>query len=434
MATVKTPAKFKRSKSAPASRPASLWRLQRSKLTELWRLTEGNPRRVLYTVLSGWTVWFAFQPTYLSLFLKAQGLSETQIGLFYSINVLVALASTVAASMLVGRVRAIRLMVATDLSAFVVGPLMLVLSHGPWMLGLGMAFCGLWGLTSAAFPLVLIEGVDADHQPKLFALEIACLLLPGFLTPLVGLGIRAWGLPAVSQAAIPLSALTIAGTCAYRWYRLKEPKQPRPKTFRQQVVLPLTVLRHENKALFLLLGLFALGSFAAGVSMTYGSLYYVHASGLALSAASLSLIPLLSSVASLVFTFWAVPHFSQSRARQLLQGAFLASFVSLVAVALAPRGGLAWVCAAAFVGGMASLTSASVVRSTVLYLASEQHKASLAPACDFLMLLSMVPSGAVGGWLFSMHPRDPFFFAAGILGLVYVGSWKMDLAGQKGPA
>jgi hypothetical protein len=432
MATASSPLKSK-SPKIPASKRASLWRLQKAKLAELWQASAGNPRRLILTVPTGWTLLYAFNLAYLPLFLVQRGLTEVQVGQYSSLSAAVAMACMALSSVLAGRVHPVRLLVFGDLVAFGLAPLLLVFGHGLPVFALAAVFSGAWGLNASAMPLLLTEGVALEHKPKIFAVTMAAQLLPGFCSPLAGLAVKSFGLLPVGKFALGFGDLAATATCLYRLMALKDLETPAPsRTLGQQLALPFTLFRGERPALVLLLALSSLAALATGMAAAYASLYYVRANGLALPAAAISVFPVLGSVASLVYSFWAAPHFGQSKAGPLLRLAFLSSALSLCLVSFAPAHGFAWICVATLLAGMGTITASSVARSSALHLSSDEHRASLAPAWMFLTTLALVPAGALGGWLFSLHPRAPFMAAAGILAVVFLVSLKLDLKGENG--
>jgi MFS family permease len=403
---------------------------QKRRLAEYWERSEGNPRVFLLTSLAFWSLYTAYVPTYLPLYLVERGVPKDQVGAFNAANLAVVLLGTLCSGWLARHSRRHMLIVfVADCFTFPLASLLWIFGGSKSILLAGMLCNGVYGFNTAAFNLLISQGVSRDDLPKVFTFQTMAALAAGLLTPLAGLFLRSHPLVQVTRWVLGASSvLVMAGNFVrLRFMRESEAQAGPPQGARRATFLQAAaVAREEKTSLLALLGMWLATCFGFNLCFSYSSIFFTDPAGLDLSPASISLQGGLGSALAVVVTLWAAPHFKDALVTRLIRLSFFLLALYASVLALAPARSLIWVLTATVLGSVGTLTALSLINSAVLTLASEANKVLLASACGILAALAMVPAGPVAGWLYGHWVRGPFTLAAALYALIWLVSLKFE--------
>ena len=141
-----------------------------------------------------WSVPFTLYYYYLSLYLKAEGLSDAQIGNLMVAGTVASLVFSFVAAPLTDRLGRRNTTLVFDLLSSALPPLMYLISPSFWMAMLATVLFNSNKIMSVGYYLVMIE--DADDRQKTVAFNLFNLITyaAGLLIPLAGLWVKAQGL------------------------------------------------------------------------------------------------------------------------------------------------------------------------------------------------------------------------------------------------
>lgn len=402
--------------------------LQKQRLAEVWKRSEGNPRSFILTTLVFWSFYMAYVPTYLPLYLVERGVPRASIGAFNSASLAMVFVGTVLSGWLARRTRRHMLIVfVTDCFTFPVAALFWMYGTEPWHFLVGMLCNGVYGFNTAAFNLLLSGGVSKDDLPKIFSFQTMSALAAGLMTPLAGLLLTGHSLTEVTFWVLGLSSVLVMAGNFTRLKVIREPAAESLDGSRRLVLLELvSIWKQEKTALLALLGMWMAVCFCVNLSVSYASIYFTDPQGLGHSSAGISLLGGLASTVTIVFTLWAAPHFNDSLLTRLIRLAFFLLALYAGLLACAPAHSLAWLLGATVLGSAGILMAFSLINSAVLSLSSAANRVHLSSACGILAALAMMPAGLVAGWLYSRWVRGPFTLAAVIYSLVWLASLRFE--------
>jgi len=172
-----------------------------------------------------WSVPFTLYYYYLSLYLKAEGLSDAQIGSLMVAGTVASLVFSLVAAPLTDRLGRRNTTLVFDLLSSALPPLMYLISPSFWMAMLATVLFNSNKIMSVGYYLVMIE--DADDRQKTVAFNLFNLITyaAGLLIPLAGLWVKAQGLVHAQRAFLLASFVIMTVMILLRHRLLKETRE-----------------------------------------------------------------------------------------------------------------------------------------------------------------------------------------------------------------
>jgi MFS family permease len=214
-------------------------------ITTLKSLT-GNPRGCVYTEPL-WGIPFNLYAPYVSIYMVALGLSDTQIGLIISISwsfqIILALLSGVITDK-IGRRRTCLLF---DILAWSIPALISALAQNFWYFLAAGIINSLWRITHNSWTCLLVEDADQHQLVDIYTWIYIANLLVGFVAPLAGVIIGVFSLVPTMRGLYVFAAVmfTLKAIITYCMTQETEQGKVRMNETRHQSVFGM--LEHSPK-------------------------------------------------------------------------------------------------------------------------------------------------------------------------------------------
>lgn len=152
-----------------------------------------------------WSIPYTIYNYYLSLFLLAKGVTETQLGLLMSMTNISALVCALIASPIVDKLGRKRATLIFDLISSALPPLLFFISQNFVVAMVAMAVSGLNRIMSVGYYLLMIEDTDESNSMAAMNWFNLILVASGLLTSLAGLIVARYGLIRSESAFLLIS-------------------------------------------------------------------------------------------------------------------------------------------------------------------------------------------------------------------------------------
>jgi len=367
-----------------------------------------------------WAIPFYLYNSYAALYMINQGITEGQVGVVNSVSFIVKAAAAVFAGYIINRLGRKTSIIMFDVFSWVIPYFLWSIATNYWQFIAASLFSGLGIVNTIAWNCILVEDTRPEHRIFVFNFNEIIIIIAGFLTPVSGLLISKFTLVPAIRGVCVFGLICMVTLEIVRFFLLKETGIGREKMLEAKSI-------KTNVRLFtgfwktagfivrnrLLTVLFVL-SIAVNFCFIINNLYYFPylTSHLKYNQAGVSLFPSLTSVVSLLMLFFIIPRI-KDRDKFLLAG-FLLYFVGALILIFAP-GGLIKVSIIMVLTNVVfwavSRTITNILLSTRIANAVDDHaRADIMSFYNIFSIVCMFPAGIIGGSLYEISPRGPFYF------------------------
>ena len=193
-------------------------------IIDSFRLLKGNTRvSVLFEPL--WGIPYVLYNFYLSLYMKAQGVTDVEIGFIIAIGAIASAFFSMFSGVLTDALGRKRTTLIFDSISWPISILIYLFSHNFWLFALATAVNSAVKIVSVSWNLMVVEDADAQQQVAAYNLFNIINVSTGFLVPLAGLLVAKYGIICgerilLGYAAVSMSAMILGRNHCYRETRI----------------------------------------------------------------------------------------------------------------------------------------------------------------------------------------------------------------------
>lgn len=393
----------------------------------------GNPRGCVFTEPL-WGIPFNLYAPYISIYMLAMGLTDSEIGLLASIGtgfqVIMALFSGVITDKLGRRLTTLIF----DIVAWSVPALISALAQNFWYFLAAAIINSVWRITHNSWTCLLVEDAEPRHLADIFSWINIALLLAGLIAPLTGPLISAYSLVPTVRGLYFFAAFMFTVKAVVTYMMTEETAQGRIRMHETQHQSPLAVLS-EYRHVFIDLLRTSQTLYTAGImlivsitTLISGTFWAVLVSEkLNIPNADLWLFAFLKSVVMILFFFVVMPRISLMQFKLPMTAGFLGFIVSQIVLITVPAQNYAWLILSVLLEAFSLATIGPLVdRLTTLTIAPKERARIMSIIAVGIILLTS-PFGWIAGKFSEMNKDLPFILN---IALFAVGALLAYLAGR----
>jgi len=295
----------------------------------------------------------------------------------------------------------------------------------PWQIIAAACFQGLSTTTYGVWETMLVEDTDPSYRVSIYSFVQVIYVFGGILTPVAGGIVSLYGVEQGSRYVFLTGlALTAVVTIIYQMYLRETTIGKMLASSRKEAVSGLegyaetakTVTRDRK-----LLGLFII-SIVAGIQVpmvnTFKPLYLSDSAGLALDESIISIVPMASSIPSLIALSLIVPRLKPAHMKKALLLSYVCGFLGLVILLTAPKGALVLAILYAILDSARYIATFSILRVFFVNTIDETNPLARAKIMSLITTFSAIaswPTPLIGGYLYAASPILPFVSTAILL-------------------
>jgi len=403
-----------------------------SLITTLKSLT-GNPRGCVYTEPL-WGIPFNLYAPYVSIYMLAVGLSDTQIGLILSISwgfqIILALMSGVITDKL-GRRRTTLIF---DILAWTIPALISAIAQNFWYFLAAGIINSLWRVVLNSWSCLLVEDAERDHIVDMYTWIYIGNQLVGFVAPLAGILISVYllvptmrGLYAFAAVMFTLKAVVtymMTEETAHGKVRMHETRHQSAWGMLSEYKGVLRELLRTPQTLYTA-GIMLVLSISALISGSFWAIIVTEK--LHIPAQSLALFPFIKSAIILGFFFVVMPLLNKMHYKLPLVIGFLGFVASQLVLIVAPVGGYAFLIVSVFLEACSFAAVSPLVDQMGVLTINPQERARILSILYVGIILLTSPFGWIAGTLSALNKDLPFMLN---IALFAAGAVLAYLAGQ----
>jgi len=407
-----------------------------SLITTLRSLT-GNPRGCVYTEPL-WGIPFNLYAPYVSIYMLALGLSDTQIGTILSISwgfqIIMALVSGVITDKLGRRLTTLIF----DILAWTIPALIAALAQNFWYFLAAGIINSLWRVVHNSWACLLVEDAEPHQLVDMYTWIYIGNQLVGFVAPLAGILIGIFSLVPTMRGLYTFGAVmfTLKAIITYRMTEETAQGKVRMQETRHQSAL--NVLSEYKGVLRTLLrtpqtlytaGIMLVVTISTLISGSFWAIIVTEK--LHIPAQNLALFPLLKSAIILSFFFVVMPRLNKMHYKLPLAIGFLGFVASQLMLIAAPVGGYLFLIVSVVLEACSFAAVSPLTDQMVALTINPQERARILSILYVGIILLTSPFGWIAGTLSARNKDLPFILNIALFAAGAVLAYMAGQASQK---
>ena len=399
----------------------------------------GNPRGCVYTEPL-WGIPFNLYSPYVSIYMLALGLTDTQIGSIVSISwgfqLLLALFSGAVTDKLGRRLTTLIF----DIISWTLPAILSAVAQNYWYFLAAGLVNSFWRITHTSWSCLLVEDADKDQLVDIYSWIYIANLIVGFIAPLAGALITEFTLVPTVRGLYVFAAFMFTAKAVATYLMTQET---------QQGIIRMKETRHQN--LFHVLGEYR-GIFqtllrtpqtlyTAGIMLVLsisnvitGNFWGIIATErLRIPAEHLAFFPLVRSAVTLVFFFFVMPRVSKLHFKIPMSLGFVGYMASQVLLLLAPEKSYLFLGLSVFMEAFCFAAVYPLVDKMFVLTIDAKERARIQSILQVGIILVTSPFGWIAGTLSGMDKALPFALNMALFAVGAALAFIAGNASQKNP-
>lgn len=380
----------------------------------------GNPK---YCVLTEpmWGIPYNLYAPYISVYMLALGLKDSQIGLLISIGLIVQLGSGLLSGPITDKLGRRLTTCIFDFIAWTIPTLIWAIAQDFRYFLAAALFNGVWRVTHTSWSCLLVEDAVPDELMDIYSWVYISGLLAGFFAPIAGLLVDHYSLVPTVRALYIFACLMMTAKFVILYVFSTETKQGevRMKETRGQNLFSLvtgygSVIRQVLRTPRTLYTLGILLSF--GIATTIYNTFWgiLVTQKLHIPDSSLSLYSTARALIMLIFFFLAMPRIREIKFRNPMLVGFGALVMAQIIIISAPEKAYALLLVSTFLEACAYATVSTQIDRMVVLTVDAQERARISALLYVVVIAFTTPFGWIAGGLSEINRILPFMLNIGL--------------------
>jgi MFS family permease len=386
----------------------------------------GNTRACVYAEPL-WGIPQSLYTPFVSVYMAALLLTDSQIGLITSVSMLFRAAAALFSGAITDKLGRKRTTFIFDLISWSLPCLLWAFSQNFWWFMIAAAFNGMWQITDISWNCLLVEDADKSILVRIYSLVHLAAHLAVIFAPLAGILVSNLSLiPAVRILYIfSFLSMTAKFVVLYIYCSETEVGKERIKETTGQSLIRImagygTIFRHIFASPDMRLAV-VMSAAISVTTMITGTFFSLYATGnLLLPEDYLAYLPILRSGIIVIFLFIILPKLSRFGFGKPLLAGILLFLGSISALLLAPQKNYILLFAYVFLEACSYSLILPHRDSLMAILVDPAERARILSIIIAMTLVCGVPFGYLTGWLSDMDRRLPFLVGAAVYVLLFI--------------
>lgn len=377
------------------------------------RLIQGNARTCVF-MEPLFVIPASMYTTYASVYMLKLHVTETEIGLVTTLNLLLQIFSAFMSGYLTDRMGRRKALWVFDVVSWSLGTIVWAISQNFWWFVLAAFLNSFQRIPSTAWYCLLVEDTEPKKRTYVFTGLQIVSVIGGLFAPIGGILVDHFSLVPATRIMYAFACLSMSAMIYFRHVGLHETEiglrkmhTRRKAHFKHDLSDYLVILKQilHNRTLMLLFAVYVLWNIQTTIRTTFVSVYQVEY--LHIPAALISLFPAISSAAMVILLLIAIPRFREEQAKTLMNIGFLFLIAANFILVVMPKGEFLWVVLSTVCAAVGTIIANPYVESVVANAIDDEHRATMLSVLNVLILAFTSPAGIIGGWTYSIDPRIP---------------------------
>lgn len=359
---------------------------------------------------------YSMYTTYASVYMLKLHVTDTQLGLVTTLNLLLQMVSAFVSGYLTDRMGRRKALWTYDVVSWSVATLVWAISQNFWWFVLAAVLNGLQRIPATAWYCLLVEDTEPDKRTFVFTGLQIVSVIGGLFAPIGGILVDHFSVVPATRIMYAFACVSMSAMIYFRHIGLHETEigirkmhERRSVDFkaelRKYAEVFMQILR--NRTLLILFAVYVLWNIQTTIRTTFLFVYQIDYLGI--PAGLVSLFPAISSAAMVILLFTVVPRFREEHALRWMNFGFVLFGIASVILVVMPVHNFMWVVVSTILAAMGTIIANPYVESVVANAIDDEHRATMLSVLNVMILAATSPAGVIGGWTYSIQPSIPMF-------------------------
>ena len=399
---------------------------EKTNIIESFKMLKGNTRTsIIFEPMFG--IPFVLYNFYLSLYMKSQGISDTQIGYLIAINFTFSALFSLFGGVISDHLGRKKATLIFDFLSWPVTLVIYAISNSFWLFAIAMIMSSLGKIAVVSWNLMVVE--DADNKQRVAAYNMLNItnLASGIITPIGGIVVATIGIVSAERTFLIFMAISMTVMILLRNHFYVETKVGQEildsnikfnirEIFRNGIYGRAIQAIRRRKEFLLILIAFVLFAIYVPIG-TFSSLYYAPYLNevLGIGKPALAILGSVNSVVMLIVFVFIIPIISRfNLVLNMLVGTIVQAIALLMLIVIPKNSfSMAIICVAIFAIGYSLFRSFS--DAILAEVSAGRERASIYSLINTVISLFSVLIGLSSGYLYAYNPRSIYILSIVIL-------------------
>ena len=412
--------------------------MNHSLITTLKNL-RGNPRGCVYTEPL-WGIPYNLYSPYISIYMLALGLTDTQIGSIVSISWGFQLVFALLSGVVTDKLGRRRTTLIFDIIAWSVPAVISAIAQNYWYFMVAGIINSVWRFTHNSWSCLLVEDAEPDQLVDIYSWIYIANIIVGFVAPLAGVLIGAYSLVPTVRGLYIFAAImfTVKAIVTYQMTTETQQGMIRMRETQHQSMFNIlsgyrgvfqTVLRTPQT--LYTAGIMLILSISSVISGNFWGI--IATERLHIPAQNLAIFPFIKSAVMLFFFFFVMPRINKMHFKLPLAIGFLGFIASQLILITAPEQNYPFLVVSVFLEALCFAAVYPLVDKMVVLTIDARERARIQSILAVGIILVTSPFGWIAGNLSELNKAFPFvlniaLFAIGAVLAYIAGNASQRLA------
>jgi MFS family permease len=375
---------------------------------------KGNAKPVVLTEPI-WGIPFNLYYPYLSIYMLANGLSDSQVGLVTSIGLVFQIFFAAFGGFITDKLGRRLTVFIFDILSWSIPCLIWAFSRNIYSFAIGMAFAGFWRISNTAWPLLLAEDADPRSLMDIYSWIYIFTVSVSLFTPLTGLLINKFSLiPALKWILIVSAAIMmIKFVLLYHLSRETKQGEVRQAETRGQSVFsfiagyrPVIKRVFTTPATLFTICVVLISTICNMITNTFWSIYVTKRLGI--SPERMSFYLFIRAIFILAFFFFAMPYIRKMTFKIPMLLAYIGYLLSQLILVLLPPNSFGLLVISVFLEACSFASLSPQIDRLIIVTVDPHERARIISIISVIVILFTSPFGWIGGMLSQANRTYPF--------------------------
>jgi len=294
-----------------------------------------------------------------------------------------------------------------------------------WHIVVAMLLQGLPAASSGIWDTLLVEDTELPYRVGIYSFFQLSVTFGGLFTPVAGALISLYGIDQGCRYMFLIVLMCITIAFVFRWVYLRETEigrtlisvekngSARPSSYGETSRMVV-----EHKRLLVSFVLTIIGAMVLPLVNTYKPLYLSDSRALALDESIISVIPMASSIPSLIALLLVTPRLKPTHIRKAVLTGYVCGMMGFMVLIIAPKGALALAVVSSILDSARTIATFSILRVFLANAIDEANPLARAKIMSLTVTCSALaswPAPVIGGYLYTANPIWPFVLTTVLL-------------------
>jgi len=374
----------------------------------------GNPRACVYTEPL-WGIPYNLYAPYVSVYMLALGLSDSQIGLLLSVNLAVQIVSSLLSGPITDRLGRRKATFIFDFVCWSVPTIIWAISQNFTYFLIAAIINGSWRITHTSWTCLLVEDANEKQLVDIYSWVYISGLLSAFFAPIAGLLISRYTLVPTMRGLYILAFVLMSAKFIILYIYSKETKQGQVRMQETQSQSFFHMLRGykdvvktilQPPATLYTLGIMIAMTTANTIHNTFWSVIVTQR--VLIPDAHIALYPFARSIIMLVFFFLAMPLIKEMKFRNPMLVGFMGLALGQLILVLVPQKSYALLLVSTLLEACSYATVSTQIDRMMVVTVNANERARISALMFLVVIIFSTPFGWIAGQLSEISRVLPF--------------------------